>query len=682
MTARTPSLHTPTLFATLLLLLFASPLLAQTYQLVWQDEFDGTQLDLDKWEPQIGTGCPDLCGWGNNELQYYRSQNASVANGLLTITARRESFAGSQYTSARLRTRNKGDWTYGRIEVRAKMPIGQGLWPAIWMLPTDSVYGTWAASGEIDIVEYLGQDPDRVFGTLHFGGTFPQNQFSSRDYTLPSGDFHSEFHDFAIEWDATEMRWFVDGVLYATQTQWFSTAAPYPAPFDERFHLLLNLAVGGNLPGSPDGSTVFPQQFVVDYVRVYEQVDDCSIVFDGMDHASPFTNGWFVFNGSTGGGSIGANLTNVPEVVGGRASLDAGWGGSPGFVGGFGRRRPMDLRGFTHFSFWIDPDAGQDYVLELNLQDDDNGDNEIPNPPDGADDEFQYALHVSPTGPGAISGGGWQRISIPLDDFVDDPTFHYGGNGVFDPVPVGDGGNGMLVNIVVAVIAQDGAGANFRTDRWAFTRQTASIAGRVFDDADGDGILDAGESGFANVAVELIDESLDTVVATTLTSTDGAYLFEDLLAANYRVRIDASALPAGALPTVDPDGTSTAAEYALDLACDVAAADLHFGYTTSITDAPAPVRSSDQLRQNTPNPFNPTTMIEFELAQAGPVRLVVHDAAGRRIATLLDGTRNAGVHRVQWDGRDAEGSRVASGVYFYSMRTEREQSVRRMVLVE
>lgn len=671
----------------LLLLVFASllcalPAAAQTYELVWQDEFDGTSLDLTKWEPQIGTGCPSLCGWGNNELQYYRAQNATVAGGLLTITAKRESFGGSEYTSARLRTRNRGDWTYGRIEVRAKMPIGQGLWPAVWMLPTDSVYGTWAASGEIDIVEYVGQDPDRVFGTLHYGGTFPQNQFTSRGYELPSGDFHTAFHDFALEWDATEMRWFVDGVLYATQTQWSSSGAPYPAPFDERFHLLLNLAVGGNLPGAPDGSTVFPQQFVVDHVRVYEQTDTCITVFDGMDHASPFTNGWFVFNGSVGGGSIGANLTNVPPIDGGRASLDAGWGGSPGFVGGFGRERSLDLRPFTHFSVWIDPDANQDYILELNLQDDDNGDNSLPSSPDGADDEFQYTLRVSPTGPGAISGGGWQRISIPLTDFVDDPTFHFGGNGVLDAVPVGDGGNGMLVNVVVAVITQNGAGANFRTDRWAFTRQTASIAGRVFDDADGDGTMDPGETGFENITVQLIDEELGNVIATATTSASGSYSFEDLLATSYRVQVDATALPGAPSPTADPDGTNTPGEFALVLACDEAVSGGDFGYSSSATSVPGPMRVTATLLQNAPNPFNPTTTIEFELGRPGTVQLVVHDAAGRRIATLVDGERAAGRHHVQWSGRDADGAAVASGVYFYSLRTADERWVRRMVLIE
>jgi Beta-glucanase/Beta-glucan synthetase len=240
--------------------------------LVWSDEFDGTEVDLSKWSFQRGdgreVGLPP--GWGNNELQHYQDENATVSGGFLTIAARRESVGGRAYTSARLRSLGKGDFTFGRVEMRARMPIGRGLWPAFWMLPSDPVYGTWAASGEIDVVEYIGSEPYRVLGTIHYGGRWPQNVYASSDYFLPSGTFHDDFHVFALEWDFGEIRWYVDGTLFATRTYWYSTGGPFPAPFDIDFHLLLNLAVGGNLPGSPDGSTVFPQEFVIDYVRVFQ----------------------------------------------------------------------------------------------------------------------------------------------------------------------------------------------------------------------------------------------------------------------------------------------------------------------------------------------------------------------------------------------------------------------------
>ena len=711
--------------------------------LVWSDEFDGTGVDLTKWTFQLGdgseVGLPG--GWGNNELQYYQEENATVADGFMTITAREESVGGLNYTSSRLRSLGKGDWTFGRMEMRAKMPIGQGLWPAFWMLSSDpSIYGPWAASGEIDIVEYIGSDPNRIFGTIHYGASFPGNVFTSTDYFLPSGTFNDDFHEFAVEWEQGEIRWYVDGMLYATQNSWFSTGGPFPAPFDVDFHLLLNLAVGGNLPGPPDATTVFPQEYVIDYVRVYQvpndppvvsitsptstdviapgadltitvsatddgtvqqvqflqdnavlgedaappyeltipnvaagcytlkarardddgvlasadpveiavgsgcpqapylmtpapipgtveaenydiggqdvayndtdlsnnggayraseavdlegttdagfgfnlgwtvpgewteyQVDVAEgtydielrvasaagggtlhiefdgvdvtgpisvpdtgawqswrtvraedvmlgggvrtmrlsidsgefnvnkitidtpapptpggpIVFDDMEHGNPFGSGWFAFGGSVGGGGIGPNGGDLPPADGGVFSLQTGWGsgGVPGFLGGFGRTNPVDLSGQTHFNFWINPDAidgvgrNQDYLLEINIQEDDNGDGAISSP---EDDEFQFICVIGPAGPCAVAGGGWQRVSIPLSDFTDDNSFLTGGNGVLDAVPVSAGGNGQLINIVYAVITNSGADATFRTDYWTFTPPPPEEV--VFDD--------------------------------------------------------------------------------------------------------------------------------------------------------------------------------------------------------
>jgi beta-glucanase (GH16 family) len=570
---------TRTLLGTLLLAAVAlvAPAEAQ-YQLVWEDNFNGSSLDLGKWQHEIGTGSG---GWGNNELQYYRSQNTTVSGGMLTITAKQENFAGSQYTSSRLRTKNQGDWEYGRIEMRAKLPTGQGMWPAFWMLPTDWVHGGWAASGEIDIMEMIGSSPATIHGTLHYGDSWPDNVSSGSSYTLPSGSFNDAFHVFAIEWDEFEMRWYVDGIHYATQTSWWSTGGAYPAPFNERFHLLLNLAVGGNWPGSPNGSTSFPQEFVVDYVRVYQEgvaPIGCVSVFDDMDHGDPFGNGYFTFSGIASGG-IGGDVFNVPPGVGGFASLDVGWGsgGTPGFFGGFGTTNPLDLTDATHFEFWIDPNGGQDYFIEVNLQDDDNGDNSIPGVPDGADDEFQYSLHVSPTGPGAISGGGWQKVSIPLSSFSDDNSFHTGGNGVFDPTSTGLGGNGRLVNVVFALVSNSGADVSFRTDHWTFTNAEGSVSGRVWADTDGNG-FPAGEPGLNGVTVEAFDTNAGAVVATDVTSGDGNYLLDELPGGALEVRVVPATLPTGAAATFDPDGVATLDSCVINLLCDEAALFQDFGY--------------------------------------------------------------------------------------------------------
>jgi len=245
----------------------------KSWQLVWEDEFDGDELDQSKWSYQYGTGEDEgLDRWGNNELQYYteREENIYLEDGFLTITAQEEDYEGSDYTSARIRTENKGDWKYGRIEIRAKLPQGQGIWPAIWMLPTDEVYGGWPQSGEIDIMEMVGHEPETVHGTVHFGDPWPENQNDGEPYSLESGIFADNYHVFSIEWEENRIRWFVDGNLFFTITPNTDPLSSHTYPFNERFHMIMNIAVGGNWPGNPDSTTEFPQTMSVDYVRVYQ----------------------------------------------------------------------------------------------------------------------------------------------------------------------------------------------------------------------------------------------------------------------------------------------------------------------------------------------------------------------------------------------------------------------------
>ena len=242
------------------------------WELIWNDEFDDSSIDLNKWEFQIGDGCDiGICGWGNNELQWYQLENARLGNGYLIIAAKEEQMAECDYTSARMRTKNKRDWTYGRFDIRAKLPFGQGIWPAIWMLPTDEVFGGWAASGEIDIMELVGHEPHIIYGNIHYGGEWPNNIHTGASDTLSSGTFADDFHLFSLEWEETEMRWYVDGRLFQRQTQWNTENGNYPAPFNQHFHLILNIAVGGNWPGQPDSSTIFPQEMYIDFVRVYNK---------------------------------------------------------------------------------------------------------------------------------------------------------------------------------------------------------------------------------------------------------------------------------------------------------------------------------------------------------------------------------------------------------------------------
>lgn len=292
----------------------------QAWVPVWADEFNGTSLNAADWEAQTGIG-PGNDGWGNNELEYYtgRTSNVSVSGGLLTITARRENFSNRQYTSARLRTLGKHDFLYGKFEARMKVPAGQGMWPAFWMLPTNSPYGGWAASGEIDIMESINL-ATTVYGTIHFGGQYPNNTSNGGNRAT---NLSSDFHVYTMEWEPDEIRWYIDGVRYyrVTSGTWYSSAAPSNprAPFDTPFHLLLNLAVGGNWPGNPDASTTFPATMQVDYVRVSQRPPKGPYSGSVPDVTTRIE----AENYDLGGGSIAYSDTD-PENTGGVYRPDEG----------------------------------------------------------------------------------------------------------------------------------------------------------------------------------------------------------------------------------------------------------------------------------------------------------------------------------------------------------------------
>lgn len=234
--------------------------------LVWSDEFSGNALNLDNWKYETGRGNN---GWGNNELQFYQEDNTSLNSGNLIIEARRESFGGADYTSSRLITQGKQSFRFGRIDIRAVLPEGKGLWPALWMLGTKINAVGWPACGEIDIMELVGNRPDRVLGTAHFGANFSNHTFKGDRINLPSGEkFSDEYHVFSLVWEENKLEWYVDDELYFELTPRDTGIQPYP--FNDNFFFIFNVAVGGNLPGSPDGTTNFPQRMLVDYVRVFK----------------------------------------------------------------------------------------------------------------------------------------------------------------------------------------------------------------------------------------------------------------------------------------------------------------------------------------------------------------------------------------------------------------------------
>lgn len=245
----------------------------QNYTLVWSDEFDYMGYpDSSKWQYDIGDGCPHLCGWGNKELQYYTRRslkNARVANGVLTIEVHPDSVENKGYSSAKLVTKGNQDWQYGRFEIRAKLPESKGIWSAIWMLPADTTYGNWPVSGEIDIMENVGFDPDSIVGTIHTGANNFRNgtQISEKLLIRDNSDV---FHDYILEWTKEKLTISVDDQEYFTFTKEQEDIMHWP--FDQPMYLILNVAYGGNWGGKngiePDK---LPQKMEVDYVRVYQK---------------------------------------------------------------------------------------------------------------------------------------------------------------------------------------------------------------------------------------------------------------------------------------------------------------------------------------------------------------------------------------------------------------------------
>ncbi len=275
------------------------------YTLKWQDEFNGNSLDTDNWNVEIHDK-----GWVNNEWQAYvnSDENIKVKNGNLILKAKKTKDANGNdvYTSGRVNTQNKQDYTYGLFEVKAKVPEGQGFLPAFWMMPTDeNVYGQWPKCGEIDIMEVMGQENDKLYGTIHYGEPHKESQ---NTYTLKKGDFTDDYHTFSCEWEPGVIKWYVDGVLYHEESDWYSKVpgkgtVSYPAPFDQPFYMILNLAVGGSWVGNPDATTSFENaEFVIDSVRAYQKAsyDDSNVKkpVKNVVLRDPDANGNYINNGN------------------------------------------------------------------------------------------------------------------------------------------------------------------------------------------------------------------------------------------------------------------------------------------------------------------------------------------------------------------------------------------------
>ncbi|MBP5655058.1 MAG: family 16 glycosylhydrolase [Clostridiales bacterium] len=271
------------------------------YKLLWSDEFDGTELNLDNWTREVRE-----VGWTNNELQEYRDseENVFVRDGNLVLKAiKTEKDGKPYYTSGKVNSQNKKDFLYGKVEVKAKVPEGQGLWPAIWMMPQDEQhYGQWPKCGEIDIMEVLGNDTSLSYSTIHYGEPHAEQQGTLT--SVKSGSYSEDYHLFSVEWEPGEMRFYTDYVPVLTVNDWFTAVEgedekPYPAPFDQPFFVQMNLAVGGNWPGNPDETTNFDNaEFLIDYVRVYQKDEyNTDVTKPTVTYREALEDGNYIYNG-------------------------------------------------------------------------------------------------------------------------------------------------------------------------------------------------------------------------------------------------------------------------------------------------------------------------------------------------------------------------------------------------
>lgn len=618
----------------LALVLCARPDTARaTYSLVWADEFNGTALDTGKWGYDIGTGCPDLCGWGNAELQYYRSQNVSVSGGQLAITARAESFGGREFTSGKIVTRDKHSFLYGRMEMRAKLPKGSGMWPAFWMMPQDDAYGTWAASGEIDIMESANA-MDYVAGTIHYGGQFPQNTFSGGSYSPPGADFSDGYRIYAVEWEPDEMRWYVDDVLYSTKTSndWFTNTAPGNprAPFDQPFYLILNAAVGGNYTGctSPGCITTdLPQEFLVDYVRVYADTDNALPTVEVLEPRS----------GSTlPRGDVDVRV-DVSDPDGSIARVEF-----------YDDYRYLGEDTTAPYEFVVSNLFDGCYRIRARVIDDQGGTAE--------------AVSDITVGNGCGQGPyGGDFVVLPgrieMENYDEGgPLIAYRDN---DP---GNNGGAYRPGEAVDLEATSDAGGGFnlgwvQPGEWieytvlALDTGTYDLRARVAS-------LDVGGSFRLEV------DGIDRTGEITAPVTGGWQTWTDV---DFQADLESGVHVVRFVPV--------SGEFNVNWieALSVVA-----------TSAPGTTpRTRIERLDSYPNPFNPSTTIRFALGEASSVELSVYDATGRAVRTIASGERlAAGEHERAWNGRDDAGRVVAGGVYFARLRADGAAQTVRLVLLK
>jgi len=617
---------------TIVAVLGIAPSAQADYSLVWSDEFDGGSLDTANWTIDIGDGCPDLCGWGNEELEYYRAENVDVVDGNLVLTTREEYYGGRYFTSGKVHTRDKQSFLYGRIEARAKIPTGGGMWPAFWMMPQDDAYGGWAASGEIDIME-SANSTNWIDGTIHYGGSWPANQYSGGSYNPGGTNFSDDFHVYAIEWEPEEIRWYVDGVLYSTKYSWlwYSDGAPGNplAPFDQDFYLILNAAIGGTYTGCTYPGCItadLPQEFLIDYVRVYQETTNIS---PNVIITSP-TEG---DNPPAGDIEI---LADASDSDGSVVTVE-----------------------FYDGDIYLGEDTSAPYSFTWNSVP--SGCHSIT--AKAIDDGGSFGMDTANI---TVGGGCGQEpyygtpFLIPAK--IESEDYDIGGEGVaYHDTSPGNTGNAYRTSEDVDVQVCSDAGGGYNLG-WVIESEWLEYT------------IDVPAAGEYPIEVRVASQSIG-----------GKFHLEFN---GFNKTGDVIVPVTGGWQTWETVSTTATLEAGVQLLKFVPTVE---GFNINfieilegtLVDTPDIPVASAVLHPCFPNPFNPKTTLSYELHEAANVNLAIYDVAGKLVCELIAAEfKDAGRHEVMWNGRDDLGREASAGIYLYKLGAEGFSETRRMALVK
>ncbi len=616
------------LIAFILTNVLATTARAQTWEPVWEDQFDvDGSPDPTKWTFDIGDGCDTSagCGWGNEEAQYYtdRSENARVAGGSLVIEARKEDFGGQGYTSARLKTEGLVDWTYGRFEARIKVPGGRGTWSAFWLLHSEEVYsdGGWPDNGEIDVIEHVGSSPDEVFSTIHTNKYNGLVCCGDRTATTTVSDAVSEFHVYAVEWSPNKLEFFVDDVSHYTYANEGLGATSWP--FDRPFHIILNLAVGGTQGGQQGiDDSIFPAQLLVDYVLVSKLPDATPTV----SLTNPAEGAQLAAGSSV---VLSADASDVDGTVDRVEFLQGG------AVIGEVRQPPYDLE--------IDNLAPGCYDLSATV----------------VDDEGRTATSdtVSITVGGGCAPGPYLMRPAPIPGKIEAENYDFGG-----------------ANVAYRDADASNRGvASFRSDEGVDVSRTLD--------------LDPGYNVYAISSREWLTYTVDVEqsglyeIIARVSSNLGSGAFR-IRASNLDTTMSFASEGAPqpqiwASPRLNRVPLEAGVQ---QLRLDMLSAGwrlnwLNFRLQSATSAETDPSALRFRLDGNYPNPFSGETRVVYEIPTSADVRIDVFDSIGRLVATPVAALHGPGRHIVEFHSNG-----LSEGVYFIRMRSGGYVSVHPMLI--